>query len=94
MEDYLRFAGLENPVECVLVADVALDVKDTIADAGDLEQIRSGSGSEAEARDFGPEFLEPQDEPAALEAGMAGDENPAAFIGSRSAQGFHTAHGA
>ena len=62
------------------VANVAANVANTLGDVADREEIRIGRRRERIARDVGAELRQPERQPAALEAGVPGDEHALAAI--------------
>ena len=66
---------MEGGLEGGGVADVAADVFDGGADAGGGEEVGIGVGVECVAADDGAFGGEPEGEPAAFEAGVAGEED-------------------
>src|SRR5690606_22356884 len=78
VHDDLRPAARDGAGERVGVADVADHALDVVAEGDRPEQIRIGRWGQGIAGDAGAEAREPQAEPAADEAGVTRDEDPAA----------------
>ena len=92
VKDDLRPVGGKRRRKRRVVADIGDGGNHAIADPGDVEQARRGRRLERIARDLGAERAEPQRQPRALEAGMAGDEDAPAL--PESGRAHHVFHGA
>ena len=90
VEDQLGPGGGDRVLERSRVANVALDMGDQLGEARLGEEARVGRGKR-EAGDVGAELVQPQRQPAALEAGMTGDQHAAAAPGIAFHQHFHGA---
>ena len=71
---------VKSGLQRVKVADVADDAVHLVLDAGDGEKVRLRRRLQAVARDLGPGHQQHLAEPAALEAGVTGDEHPLAAV--------------
>ena len=83
MEDDFGGEVVDGAVEGGGVADVAANVLDFFVEAGGSEEAGGGVGVEGVAADVGSEMREPEGEPAALEAGVAGEEDTLVLPGER-----------
>ena len=89
VEDDFGGEVLQGGLEGGGVADVAADVFDDGADAGRGEEVGVGAGVERVAADDGAFGGEPEGEPAAFEAGVAGEEDALALPGEGGACSDH-----
>jgi len=71
----LRHGGIEFGG----IADVAANIFNGAADLGCLKEAGGGAGVERVAANLCAELGEPERKPTALEAGVAGEEDAAAF---------------
>ena len=74
-----------------LVANIDDFVADQLRQRGLLEEARVGRRFEREAGDVCAQVMQPQAQPSALEAGVAGDEDALAGPGAGVHQHFHGA---
>jgi hypothetical protein len=75
VDDDVGIAFGERGLEVLEVANVTVNGADAFADARLLEEARLGWRIERIAGDIGAQGVQPQAEPAALEAGVSGDEH-------------------
>lgn len=95
MEDHLRPDPIDHALDRRQVADIGDVVIDQIADPRRLEQAWIGRRRQRQTRDLGPELMQPERQPATLEAGMAGDEDTPSLPAGRPDRAAHqTFHGA
>ncbi len=81
MEDDFGGEVVERGLQSDSVADVAANVSNIAADAGDSEEVGVSAGVERVAADDGAFGGQPQGEPSALEAGVTGEEDFSALPG-------------
>ncbi len=82
MEDEVGAGQVERRPQRGRIPHVADPVVDGLLDAGGVEEHRIGIGRERVAVDVGAQVAQPQRQPAPLEPGVAGEEDPLAGVGA------------
>ena len=80
VDDDIRLGLLQGGLQGGQVANVGDMAGDALPYPGEFIQAGPGVGRQRVPRDLGAELAQPERQPTAFEAGVAGEENPFSFV--------------